>query len=62
MYRDWGNGSHFTQNKSLTWFCTRSLTLSMGAAAVLETPAATPESIKFSANPNFWLDILVGWL
>ena len=31
----------------------------MGAAAVLETPAATPESIKFSANPSFCPDILV---
>ena len=30
----------------------------MGAAAVLETPAATPESMKFSANPNFWPDMM----
>ena len=42
----------------LTWFWTRSLTLSMGAAAVLETPAATPDSMKFSAKPNFWPDMM----
>merc|ERR1719326_731369 len=36
-----------------SWFWTRSLTLSIGAATVLETPAATPESIKFSMNPSF---------
>ena len=35
------------------WFCTNSLTRSMGAAAVLETAAATPDNMKFSANPNF---------
>ncbi len=35
------------------WFWTRSLTLSMGAAAVLDTPAATPESMKFSKKFNF---------
>jgi hypothetical protein len=26
----------------------------MGAAAVLETPAATPDNMKFSKNPNFF--------
>merc|ERR1712027_35504 len=30
------------------WFCTSSFTRSMGAAAVLDAPAATPESMKFS--------------
>merc|ERR1719347_1839422 len=35
------------------WFWTKSLTRSMGAAAVLETAAATPDNMKFSANPNF---------
>jgi len=42
-----------------SWFYTKSLTLSMGAAAVLETPAATPDSIKLSKNPNFLSDILI---
>merc|ERR1719494_487702 len=37
-----------------SWFWTSSLTLSMGAATVLETPAATPESMKDSMNPSFW--------
>ena len=37
------------------WFWTRSLTRSMGAAAVFETAAATPESMKFSKKPNFLL-------
>merc|ERR1719315_398489 len=40
-------------------FCTSSFTLSMGAAAVLETPAATPESMKLSKNPNFFSAIVV---
>ena len=35
----------------------------MGAAAVLETPAATPDSMKFSKNPSFLSAILSseGW-
>ncbi len=37
-----------------SWFCTISLTLSMGAAAVFDTPAATPESMKFSKKLNFF--------
>jgi len=35
------------------------LTLSIGAAAVFETAAATPESIKFSANPSFFLSAIL---
>merc|ERR1719370_2611441 len=37
-----------------SWFWTRSFTLSMGAAKVLETPAATPASMKFSTNLSFF--------
>ena len=41
------------------WFWTKSLTRSMGAAAVLETAAATPESMKFSKKPNFFLSAIM---
>lgn len=40
-------------------FWTKSLTRSMGAAAVLETAAATPESMKFSKKPNFFLSAIM---
>jgi len=33
----------------------------MGAAAVFETAAATPESMKFSKKPNFFLSAIVVW-
>jgi len=36
-----------------SWFWTRSLTRSIGAAAVLETPAATPESMNSSKKLSF---------
>ena len=32
----------------------RSLTLSIGAAAVMEQMAAAPDRAKFSANDSFW--------
>jgi hypothetical protein len=32
---------------SLTWFCIRSLTRSIGAAAVFEIPAAIPPTVLF---------------
>ena len=32
--------------------------LPMGAAAVFDTPAATPDNIKFSKNPSFFSPIL----
>jgi len=35
------------------WFCISNFILSRGAAHVLEMIAALPESMKFSANPNF---------
>ena len=42
------------------WFCTRSLTRSIGAADVFAIAAAVPERKKFSAKPSFLLpeDIL----
>ena len=40
-----------------TWFWMRSLTRSMGAAAVLETMAAQPDRAKFSTNESSFPDI-----
>ena len=37
---------------SSPWFCNSNFTLSIGAALVLETAAAHPESKKFSLNPR----------
>merc|ERR1719483_174524 len=46
-----------------SWFWTKSLIRSIGAAAVLETTAATPESMKFSPKdklfPFFPMVVLV---
>ena len=35
------------------WFCTSSLTRSIGAADVFEMAAAVPDRKKFSAKPSF---------
>ena len=40
-----------------SWFWMRSLTRSIGAAAVLEQMAATPERAKFSAKESLYPDI-----
>ena len=52
--------SSFPCFSSSFWFCTRSLTRSIGAADVFEMAAAVPERKKFSAKPSFLLpeDIL----
>ena len=45
--------SSFPCFSSSFWFCTRSLTRSIGAADVFEMAAAVPERKKFSAKPSF---------